>query len=106
MNNLTAPTGEKGEYLPEKDIYQRAVDTFGDEHSIWMAIEEMGELITAIARKQRGRVDKSEPEEEVEDVLISVKKLRHVFDGDKCRNWKLTKTCRLDRTIEKFNQGE
>jgi NTP pyrophosphatase (non-canonical NTP hydrolase) len=86
------------------DIYKKAVDTFGAESQLWMAIEEMGELITSIARYKRGRTDKSEPEEEIEDVLICVKQLRHIFDGDKCKDWKLTKTCRLVKTIEKHKQ--
>lgn len=92
--------------MPEKDIYQKAVETFGAESQLWMAIEEMGELITSIARYKRGRTDKSEPEEEIEDVLICVKQLRHIFDGEKCRSWKITKTCRLDKTIDKFKQVE
>ena len=43
-----------GEVFKE-DIYRKAISNFGGEKQIWMCIEEMGELMSAINKFKRGR---------------------------------------------------
>jgi NTP pyrophosphatase (non-canonical NTP hydrolase) len=62
-----------------RDIYKEAVDKFGVESQIWMAIEEMGELITALSHFWRGRITADEVTEEVADVMLMIEQMAYIF---------------------------
>lgn len=52
-----------------------ALETWGVEEQFGMAVEECGELLTAINQLKRGRIDKSKLATEVADVFIMMNQL-------------------------------
>jgi len=54
------------------DLAQKARSVFGDVGQDNMITEECGELITAIARRERGRGTEAEVDEEAADVFLVV----------------------------------
>lgn len=48
----------------------RARRTFGHVAQDFMIVEECGELLTALARRERGRGTEAEVDEEIADVLL------------------------------------
>lgn len=60
-----------------KELYAAAIEKFGVETQIWMAIEEMSELIQAICKKKRGK--NHNIEEEVVDCLIVLEQIKGKF---------------------------
>lgn len=61
----------------EKELIKRAIEAFGLTHQINKAIEELGELISAIARRNRSNIA-----EEIADVRIMCKQLEIIFEID------------------------
>lgn len=64
-----------------KSVYERALDKFGKEVQIRVCLEELGELISIVARSGRKhrKVDKQEIIEEMADVLICIETLRLIY---------------------------
>ncbi|MDO4212222.1 MAG: hypothetical protein Q4D23_11035 [Bacteroidales bacterium] len=60
----------------------KAVTLFGNEHQIMKAIEEMGELTTALIQYRDGRVTPEDVETEIADVRIMMEQLAFIFDED------------------------
>lgn len=56
-----------------------AINHFGVEHQIKKCVEEMGELITELARRHTTREDRDRIALEVADVLITANQLRFIF---------------------------
>ena len=91
--------GETKEDYPT--IYEKAIIKWGVDSQVWMLIEEMSELTTALLHKNRGRVDNVA--EEFADVEILMKQLRPVFNINKeVDQWCLLKMNRLEERINKF----
>lgn len=80
------------------NIYQKAIEKFGQESQLLMAIEEMAELMQAISKCQRGM--KSNIEEEIADVKIMISQLEEMFDKDNINLWKEEKLNRLNELLE------
>lgn len=57
------------------EICKKAVDTFGKEKQINMAVEEMAELMVALNHWRRGRGTKDEVLEEIADSYIMLLQL-------------------------------
>ena len=64
----------------EIDIYNRALNTYGYNAQRLMLIEEIGELLNAIAKLPRGRATGDDVIEELADVSIMVDQMA-VFLG-------------------------
>lgn len=80
---------------------RRAIDHFGVENQIEKAMEEMGELITELARRHSPRADRDKIAEEVADALIMLEQLRIIFGGERVDEQVERKLCRLlDRIRE------
>lgn len=60
-------------------IYENAVSKWGENEQVWMAIEEMGELLTALNHFRRGRASIAELCEEIADVTIMTGQLAAFF---------------------------
>lgn len=56
-----------------------AINHFGVEHQIKKCVEEMGELITELARRRTTREDRDRIALEVADVLITANQLRIIY---------------------------
>jgi NTP pyrophosphatase (non-canonical NTP hydrolase) len=66
----------------QKSILVRAINHFGVDHQIDKAIEECGELVTALARRRLERSHREDIAEEIADVIIMMGQLRIIFGGE------------------------
>lgn len=81
-----------------------AVHHYGAEHQKKKAIEEMGELITAMSREQDGRATPEEVITEIADVQIMVRQLALIYGPDKVAKEIERKERRLIRRMDKENK--
>lgn len=88
--------------MNEKDLYQRALKTWGKEPQMLQAIEEMSELIKEILKNiNRGKDNLTEIIEETADVEIMLGQLKVCYDIEQevaaYKSQKIEKICkRLD----------
>lgn len=66
----------------DADTFRRAVETWGLDAQIDMAVEECGEVIVALQHLQRERADREEVIEELADLRIMFEQLRWYFGQD------------------------
>lgn len=78
-----------------------AVHHYGAEHQKKKAIEEMGELITAISREQDGRATREQVITEIADVQIMMRQLGLIYGIDAVAKEIDRKQRRLLRRIDK-----
>ncbi len=78
-----------------------AVQHYGAEHQKKKAIEEMGELITAISREQDGRATPEQVITEIADVQIMMRQLALICGIDAVANEIDRKQRRLLRRMDK-----
>lgn len=60
-------------------VLSLAIEKYGIEHQKKKAVEEMGELITALAREQDGRATPDQVITEIADVQILMRQLATVY---------------------------
>jgi NTP pyrophosphatase (non-canonical NTP hydrolase) len=65
--------------IKPRDIYEEAVEKWGVESQLWVAIEEMGELVTALSHFWRGRITDSDVAEEIADVMLVIEQMAYIF---------------------------
>ncbi len=70
-----------------KRICLRAVDHYGVEHQYWKAVEELGELIVEIARRQDRRTTQEKLREELADVMVMCEQLRIICGAKETDSW-------------------
>ena len=92
---------EKEERL---DLYRAAITKWGEVPQLNMLHEEMGELLTAIARYQRGRDSEEDVITELADLSIMIEQMGVIFGYDKYEAEKERKLIRL--RDEKLTEGE
>ena len=78
-------------------ICKRAIDTFGVEIQLVVAMEECGELIQAISKALRCKTHNVE--EEIADVEIMCKQLRIIYNSQKVDEIKQDKLKRLEGVV-------
>lgn len=83
----------------QKTTLVHAINHFGVEGQINKAVEEMGELITELSRRNLSRYDKDRVAEEVADALIMLEQLKIIFDASKVDGYIAEKMERLEKTI-------
>lgn len=81
-------------------IYENAISKWGENEQIWMAIEEMGELIASINRYRRGRGTPLDLLEEIADVQIMSEQLAVIFGAEEIEKVKIIKLERLKGRIK------
>ena len=77
------------------NLYKTAIATWGEYPQLNMLHEEMGELLTAIARYQRGRGSEEDIITELADVSIMIEQMGVMFGYDKYEDEKERKLIRL-----------
>lgn len=87
--------------LKAKSVPMLALHHYGAEHQKKKAIEEMGELITAMSREQDGRATPEEVITEIADVQIMVLQLAYIYGLDKVIEEIDRKERRLIRRMDK-----
>ena len=95
---------EKVRREKQSKILSQAIEKYGVEHQINMAIEEMSELIDVLCKHRRGRATFQEIAEEIADVIIMTKQLRKMLEdvsGSNIVDKKIKfKVDRLERRIK------
>ena len=66
--------------LHDNAICQAALETFGKELQVTMAIEEMSELTKALCKNGRGQENTTHIAEEIADVQIMLQQMVMLFD--------------------------
>lgn len=84
-------------------VAPKALESYGTYAQRTIALEEMGELITALAREERGRAGKAEVLEEIADVLITAIQLALIYGADETTAQILYKIKRLGKTLPNFD---
>jgi len=64
------------------NLYKKALKTWGEEAQVNMLDEEVGELITAVARFKRGRATHQDVMTELADVFIMVEQIATMMSYD------------------------
>lgn len=83
-----------------KPVCQKTVQTFGKEHTMLAAIDEMSELTQALTKVIRGNADFDLIDQKIADVEILTECLKSVFsNGTKVKDWKEKKILALSRKI-------
>jgi len=77
----------------------RAIDHFGVSTQTWKLIEEIGELLTEIAREHTGRGDKAAIREELADTTVMCEQMRIIYGGRDVDDWIERKLVRLEKKI-------
>lgn len=83
------------------EVCNRAITTLGAESQIDMCIEECSELINALEKFRRGRVEKKDVITEIADVQIMCKQMQILFGSDETLLERNRKIERLSKRIEK-----
>lgn len=85
--------------LHDNAICQAALETFGKELQVTMAIEEMSELTKELCKNSRGQENTTHIAEEIADVEIMLQQMVMLFDCagqvDEFRRYKLERLAEL-----------
>lgn len=84
----------------QREIFERALDTWGEQAQMDMAVEECAELQAELARYWRGRSDEEDIIEEVADVAIMVRQLSLIFGPDRVHDEAMRKIERLETRLD------
>ena len=83
----------------EKSLYDKAIKKWGVDSQVYMALEEMGELITAINQYKRNRIELKDVCTEIADVQIMMEQLAIIFDENIVKLEKNNKLLRLQKRV-------
>ena len=78
-----------------------AIELWGEESQIGIAVEECGEFLAAVNQQKRGRVSNEEVCEEIADVLITMEQVAKLYGIDTVRRKIEEKIDRLVMTISR-----
>lgn len=88
-----------------EDLLQQAIDIWGEDTQVLMAVEECGELIAILAQYYRGRKTKGEVAEEIADVSIMMRQLRLIFGYQIVNEYEAGKIARLKRRLDRWRES-
>ena len=85
-----------------KSIISKSIKHYGEEIQSTVCMEECAELIQAISKAKRGKLDKENMMEEIADVLICIDMLKQIYNISDCsiENWIERKQERMLRRME------
>ena len=87
----------------DKEIIVKSIHHYGQDNQSTVCMEECAELIQAISKAKRGKIDKNNMEEEIADVLICIEmlKLMYMISDEKISKWIEKKQAREAERMEK-----
>ena len=85
-----------------KETYKKAIDTYGKDKQLDVAIEEMSELTKEICKFKRGQDNHQKIVEEIADVEIMLQQLKMICDV-KCSELEGVKYQKTERLAERLN---
>lgn len=90
-------------YNIDENVVARSVDHYGEEIQATICMEECAELIQAISKAKRGKIDRDNMIEEIADVLICIEMLKQMYmiSDEKINKWIEKKQVREAERIEK-----
>lgn len=83
-----------------------AIHHYGPEHQKRKAVEEMGELITALSREQDGRATPEQVITEIADVHLMIRQLMVIYGLSACLKEYDRKQRRLLRQMDRETGGD
>lgn len=83
-------------------VCKRALNTFGADAQIWMAIEETSELLNALAKYRRGRNTADDIITEIADVQVMMEQLSLNFGKEKVEEERQYKLKRLEERLNDY----
>lgn len=92
----------------DKKVIIKSIQHYGQDNQSTVCMEECAELIQAISKAKRGKIDKNNMAEEIADVLICVEmlKLMYSLSDSNIDEWILKKqqreSERMKRTLKYF----
>ena len=86
----------------DKRIISDSINHYGVNLQTTVCMEECAELIQAISKAKRGKLDKENMMEEIADVLICIEMLKQIYNISDCsiENWIKRKQERMLRRME------
>ena len=84
----------------ERIIYNNALNAYGIHAQLMMVVEECAELVNAIAKSRRNRVDIDAIITELADVAIMVEQIAFFYGEERFNNEKERKLNRLQKRLE------
>lgn len=91
--------------LYERKIEQNAIEHYGRESQMVVAIEELSELVKELTKNLRGENNEGHIAEEIADVHIMLDQLELMFENvQSVRTWKERKINRLNARIHSRNK--
>lgn len=89
-------------YRMDQNIILKSIVYYGKEIQSTVCMEECAELIQAISKAKRGKLDEDNMIEEIADVLICVEILKQIYNIPDCsiKNWIERKQERMLRRME------
>ena len=67
----------------QKQTLVHAINHFGVEHQTKQALQEMGELIVELERRDTERFDRDHVVEEIADVIVTIGQLRIIYGAER-----------------------
>lgn len=98
--------------MKNKSIYQKVLESFGEDALIQINLEEMGELLQALCKYKRKFNSATEEEkaklidniqEEIADVLFSTEQLAYVFGQEQVQK---VKDYKMKRALKRVELGD
>lgn len=85
----------------DKSIIAKSINYYGEEIQSTVCMEECAELIQAISKAKRGKLDEDNMMEEIADVLIYIEMLKQIYNIPDCsiENWI---ECKQKRTLNRM----
>lgn len=88
--------------MDQFEVLKKALNRYGPDSQINIAIEEMAELTKELCKYLRGEGDRPHMVEEIADVLITIQQLITMFSNDdEIENWCETKITRLAEKMKR-----
>ena len=90
-------------YNIDESVIARSVDHYGEEIQSTVCMEECAELIQAISKAKRGKINRDNMIEEIADVLICIEMLKQMYmiSDEKINKWVKKKQAREVERMEK-----
>lgn len=65
--------------MNERELYKKAIKKWGAQSQVLMACEEMGEMLSALSRYNRGRITEAEVHDCITDTWIMMEQMMVLF---------------------------
>ncbi len=102
---MMSEKSSKVENMSKEELFEKAVELWGEDAQIGMLIEEIGEVLVALNKRSRNLNDCSEHElvEELTDLKIMIEQMKIILSG---YDWDLVKWMKIRQLREHLEVSE